>query len=81
MGLAGISVWVSQRGTSPGVVSWLNNMDRKCARAAAPTLDPGTALLIYGPSIAGTVGDKSEYVSEYVLFGLIAALVLTCDFR
>jgi peptidoglycan/LPS O-acetylase OafA/YrhL len=78
MGLAAVSVWVQQRGSEPRAVRWLGD-------------HPGslwaTALLLYlvaclflldpGPSLAARVGiSRTQYLGEYLLFGLIAALIV-----
>lgn len=76
MGLAVISVRGQERGRESRPVRWI---------ASRPGVAWGAALALYltaclfvlepAPSIAGPGVDRGEYVFEYLLFGLIAALV------
>lgn len=77
MGLAGLSVWVQERGHQPRLLGWL---------AAHPGAVWGTAVTLYAvpalaifqrtPQGAFPVGSLGQYVAEYLLFGVICALVL-----
>jgi len=77
MGLAAFSVWVQERGSEPRALRWLG--DR-------PLVPWGLALLAYAiaalflfdpvPSLAANVVTAREYLGEYFLFGVIAALIL-----
>ncbi len=77
MGLAAVSVWIQERGRTPRAMRWISE------NSWVPW---GLAILLYlmaalfildpGPSIAAPVGDRSLYVFQYVLVGVIAGLVL-----
>jgi peptidoglycan/LPS O-acetylase OafA/YrhL len=77
MALAVMSVRVQERGSEPPAVRWI---------AANPTAPWAAAAVIYvaasllwldpGPIVAGPGESRFEYVAGYILFGVIAALVM-----
>ena len=77
MALAVISVRVEERGSEPPAVRWI---------AAHPTAPWLAAAVLYfgsalfwldpGPIVAGPGESRFEYVAGYILFGVIAALVM-----
>ena len=77
MGLAGLSVWVQERGASPRLLRRLSDHPGAVwGVAAALYLGASLAYLEPRPLGAFPVGDLTEYVVEYVLFGIVCALVL-----
>lgn len=76
MGLAVISVRCHERGSDPPAVRWIG---------ARPGFVWGAAIALYlvsclvlldpAPSVAGRVAGRGEYLAQYLLFGVIAALV------
>jgi peptidoglycan/LPS O-acetylase OafA/YrhL len=78
MGLAAVSVWAERRGSEPSWLRW---------PARRPTLIWTTALALYAgmcllvleprPSLGVRFGvSRAEYIGQYLVFGLIAALIL-----
>jgi peptidoglycan/LPS O-acetylase OafA/YrhL len=78
MGLAAVSVWTAQR-REPRAVRWAGEHSGLLwAAAFLLYVGAGLFLLAPGPSLAARVGiTTTEYIGEYLLFGLIAALVVT----
>ena len=78
MGLAALSVWVQQRGSEPRAVRWLGDHPGSLWSAALLLyLVACLFLLDPRPSLAARVGiSRSDYLGEYLLFGLIAALIV-----
>ncbi len=75
MGLAAISVWVTQRGAAPRALAVI--IDHPAILwCLAAALYVWAALVVRGPPLAGTFGHRTEFVFEYLLFGVIAALVI-----
>ncbi len=77
MGLAAVSVWIQERDREPRAVGWISEFPW-VPWVLAILLYLGAALFILepGPSLAGPVGDRSLYLFQYVLVGVIAGLVL-----
>jgi peptidoglycan/LPS O-acetylase OafA/YrhL len=77
MGLAVISVWAQEREKEPAAMRWLGRHSA-APWAAALSLYLIACILILdpGPSLAGPVVGRVQYVGEYLLFGVIAALLL-----
>jgi len=77
MALAAVSVWVQERGRKPAA---LRILERHPAVpwAAAATLYLLGALWLFDPvpTLAGPAVPLHEYVGEYLLFGLVAGLVV-----
>ena len=77
MALAVVSVRVQQTGSSPKAVAWAARHPGAVWALALALYVLAALILPPGPSLAARVGTtKLEYVGEYVVFGLIAALVL-----
>jgi peptidoglycan/LPS O-acetylase OafA/YrhL len=77
LGLAALSVWVERRVDDPAMVDWLRR------RPGVPIAVGGALYLIAcltflgpTPSLSFAVNGLREYVAQYLLFGVIAALVL-----
>ncbi len=77
MGLAAISVRAQQRGADPRPLRWVSRHPG-VPWAAAVAIYLVTALFVLepAPTLAGPVVERTEYVFEYVLVGLIAVLVI-----
>jgi peptidoglycan/LPS O-acetylase OafA/YrhL len=77
MALAALSVWIEQRGAAPAAVRWV---------ARHPELPWGMALALYllaalvifdpVPTLSGPAVPIGEYVAEYLVFGVVAVLVV-----
>ena len=77
MGLAALSVRVQERGSEPPGVSWIGR-NPTALWAAAAALYLATSLFWFeaGP-IAGFRGESvHQYIAGYIIYGLIAALVM-----
>jgi peptidoglycan/LPS O-acetylase OafA/YrhL len=76
MGLAVISVRSQERGSEPRAVRWIGARPG-LAWAAAGTLYVVACLFILTPAplLSGPYVDRTEVVAEYVLYGVIGALV------
>ena len=77
MGLAAFSVSIQQRGRDPKAVRWIHDHPG-VPWLAAIGLYLAAVLFVLdpGPSIATPDVGRVQYVGEYLLFGVIAALVL-----
>ena len=77
LGLAALSIHFRQRRDEHPVVAWLRRHPGPPVAAGA-LLYVASALTIFDaqPTLAFPVGDVSDYVIQYVLFGVIAALFL-----
>jgi len=77
MALAAISVWVEQRGRPPRAVGWVGSHPA-APWAAAIGLYLLAALVLFRPvpTLSGPVVPLGEYVAEYLVFGVVAALVV-----
>lgn len=78
MALAAVTVWVAQRGNEPAAVRWLGaHPGPPWAAAILLYLTASLFLLEPSPSLAARVGiSTGEYLGEYLLAGVIAALIL-----
>lgn len=77
LGLASISVAVDQRKAAQGFVGWLRRRPGPpVAVALVLYLAASEFLLEPGPSLNFRLGARVPYVTEYLLFGVIAALVV-----
>jgi peptidoglycan/LPS O-acetylase OafA/YrhL len=77
MGLAAYSVWIQQRGSDPAAARWVHDHPGVPWLAAIGLyLFAALVVLDPGPSIATPTVGRVQYVGEYLLFGVIAALVL-----
>jgi peptidoglycan/LPS O-acetylase OafA/YrhL len=77
MALAAVSVWIQQRGRAPGAVRWAGGHPGAMWTAAA-LLYVVPSLLVFhpGPMAGFPLGSSTQYTAQYILFGLIGALLL-----
>ena len=77
MALACLSVWVQQRGREPRALRWLGEHPlAPWAAALALYLALSLFILEPFPTVAARAIPLPQYLSAYLLFGVIAALVL-----
>jgi peptidoglycan/LPS O-acetylase OafA/YrhL len=77
MGLAALSVWAEQRGRTPEPLRTMaSHPGLLYVVAAALYVVPARAILPPSPLGAFPAGSMSDYVGEYVLFGVIALLLV-----
>jgi peptidoglycan/LPS O-acetylase OafA/YrhL len=77
LALAAISVWVRQQQHEPALVRWIRTRPSvPVLIALAIFLISALVILEPGPSLAFPTIGITEYMYEYVAFGVIAALVL-----
>ena len=78
MGLAAISVWAQQRGGEPSAraLDRATTRDSCGRRRCCSTSPPRCSSSTPGPSLTFRTISLSEYLFEYLLFGVIAALLL-----
>jgi peptidoglycan/LPS O-acetylase OafA/YrhL len=77
LGLAAFSVWVVERPREPKLVGWVERHPWVPVIAAL-VLYLGLSLFVLDPSPQGAfpIGDINKYMLEFVVFGLIALLVV-----
>ncbi len=77
MGLAGVSVWTQERGAAPRPVRWLSaHPGTVWTTAAALYVVPASVYFDKRPLGAFPLGSHTQYITEYLLFGVICVLLL-----
>jgi peptidoglycan/LPS O-acetylase OafA/YrhL len=77
MTLAALSVWVEQRGEAPPPLRWVaRHPEVPWLAAAVIYLVAALVLFKPVPTLSGPAVPIGEYVAEYLVFGLVAALVV-----